>query len=41
MDLDISMVSEEDEFQCYNPSERKLVHTNADDELQLLPKGRI
>ena len=37
MDLDLSMVSD-DEFQCYNTSEGKPVHTNIDDELQLLPK---
>ena len=37
MDLDLSMVSD-DEFQCYNTSEGKPVHTNVDDELQLLPK---
>ena len=32
MDLD------DDDFQCYNTSEGKPVHTNVDDELQLLPK---
>ena len=37
MDLDLSMVSD-DEFQCYNTSEGKPVHTNVDNELQLLPK---
>ena len=37
MDLDLSKVSD-DEFQCYNTSEGKPVHTNVDDELQLLPK---
>ena len=37
MDLDLSMVSG-DEFQCYNTSEGKPVHTDVDDELQLLPK---
>ena len=36
-DLDLSMVSD-DEFQCYNTSEGNPVHTNVDDELQLLPK---
>ena len=38
MDLDLSMVSDDDDFQCYNTSEGKSVHTNVDDELQLLPK---
>ena len=37
MDLDLSMVSDDD-FQCYNTAEGKPVHTNMDDELQLLPK---
>ena len=37
MDLNLSMVSD-DEFQCYNTSEGNPVHTNMDDELQLLPK---
>ena len=37
MELDLSIVSD-DEFQCYNTSEGKPVHTNLDDELQLLPK---
>ena len=37
MNLDLSIVSD-DEFQCYNTSEGKLVHTNLDDELQLLLK---
>ena len=36
MDLDLSMISD-DEFQCYNTSEGKHVHTNVDDELQILP----
>ena len=35
MELDLSIVSD-DEFQCYNTSEGKPVHTNLDDELQLL-----
>ena len=39
MDLDLSMVSDDDDFQCYKTSEGKPVHTNVDDELQLLPKG--
>ena len=38
MDLDLSMVSDGDDFQCFNTSEGKPVHTNVEDELQLLPK---
>ena len=38
MNLDLSMVSDDDDFQCYNTSEGKPAHTNVDDELQLLPK---
>ena len=34
---DLSIVSDDD-FQCYNTSEGKPVHTNPDDEPQLLPK---
>ena len=37
MELDLSMVPD-DEFQCYNTSEGKPIHTGIDDELQLLPK---
>ena len=37
MELDLSIVSD-DEFQCYNTSEGKPVHTNLNDELPLLPK---
>ena len=37
MEMDLSIVSD-DEFQCYNTSEGKPVHTNLDDELQLLRK---
>ena len=37
MDLNLSIVSDE-EFDCYNKSDGKPVHTNIDDELQLLPK---
>ena len=37
MELDLSMVSD-DEFQCYNTSEGKPIHTGIDDKLQLLPK---
>ena len=36
-DLNLSIVSDE-EFDCYNKSDGKPVHTNIDDELQLLPK---
>ena len=39
MDLDLSMVSEDDAFQCYKTSEEKPVHTNVEDELQLFPRG--
>ena len=35
--LNLSIVSDE-EFDCYNKSDGKLIHTNIDDELQLLPK---
>ena len=38
MDLDLSMVLEDADFQCYNTAEGKPVHTNLDDEFQLLPK---
>ena len=38
MDLDSSMVSDDDDFQCYNTTEGKPVHFNVEDELQLLPK---
>ena len=37
MDLYLSMVSDDDDFQCYNTSDGKPVHTNVD-ELQLLLK---
>ena len=37
VDLNLSIVSDE-EFDCYNKSEGKSVHTNIDDDLQLLPK---
>ena len=37
MDLNLSIVSDE-EFDCYNISDGKPVHTTFDDELQLLPK---
>ena len=35
MDLKLSIVSDE-EFECYNKSQGKPIHTNIDDELQLL-----
>ena len=38
MDLNLSIVSDE-ELDCYNKSEGKPVHTNIDDDLQLLLKG--
>ena len=38
MDFDLCMVSEVDDFQCYNTSEGKPIHTSLEDELQLLPK---
>ena len=38
MDFDLSMVSEDDDFQCYNTSEGKPVHTSLDGELHMLPK---
>ena len=36
-DLNLSIISD-DEFDCYNKSERKPILTKIDDELQLLPK---
>ena len=36
MELDLGMVSDDD-LQCYNTSEGKPIHTNPDNELQLLP----
>ena len=39
MDLDLSMISEDDDFHCYNTAEGKPVHFNIEDERQLLPKG--
>ena len=38
VELDLSMVSDDDDLQCYNTSEGTPVHTNKDVELQLLPK---
>ena len=38
MELDLSMVSEDDDFQGYNTDEGKPVHTSIEGELQLLPK---
>ena len=37
-DMNLKTISDEDDFDCYNGSERKPVHKNIDDELQLLPK---
>ena len=37
-DMSLSIISDEDDFDCYNRSEGKPVHTNIGDELQLLPK---
>ena len=34
----MTIVFEDEKLQCYNTSEGKPVHTNVDDELQLLPK---
>ena len=36
--MKLSIISDDDDFECYNKSEGKPVHTNIDDELQLLPK---
>ena len=40
--MNLSLISDDDDddddFECYNKSEGKPVHTNIDDELQLLPK---
>ena len=36
--MNLSIISDDDDFECYNKSEGKPVHTNIDDELQLLPK---
>ena len=38
-DSNLSIISDDDDFECYNKSEGKPVQTNIDDELQLLPKG--
>ena len=37
-DLNFSIISDDNDFECYNKSEGKPVQTNIDDELQLLPK---
>ena len=37
-DLNLSIISDEDVFDCYNKSEGKPIHTNMDHEIQLLPK---
>ena len=36
MDLDLSIISEDDDFQCYNAAKGKPVYTNTEDDLQLL-----
>ena len=36
-DLTLTIISDEDDFDCYNRSEGKPIRTNIDDELQLLP----
>ena len=38
MNFDMIIVSEDEDFQCYNTSEGKPVHANIDDKLQFLPK---
>ena len=37
-EIDLSIVFEYEDFQCYNNSDGKPVFTNIDDELQRLPK---
>ena len=37
-DLNLSIISDEDDFECYNKAERKPIQANIDDELQLYPK---
>ena len=37
-DLSLSIISDDDNFECYNKSEGKPEQTNIDDELQLLPE---
>ena len=37
-DMNLSIISDDDDFECYNKSEGKPVHTNIDNELQLLHK---
>ena len=39
VELDLSMVSDDDDFQCYFTGERRPVQTHIDDELQLLLKN--
>ena len=36
--MNLSIISDDDDFECYNKAEGNPVHTNIDDELQLLPK---
>ena len=35
--MNLSIISDDDDFECYNKSDGKPVHINIDDELQLLP----
>ena len=37
-EMNLSIISDDDDFECYNKAEGKPVHKNTDDELQLLPK---
>ena len=37
-DLNLSFISDEDDFECYNKAEGKPIQVNIDDELQLHPK---
>ena len=36
--MNLSIISDDDDFKCYNKAEERPVHSNIDDELQLLPK---
>ena len=37
-DLNLSIISDDDDFECYNKAEGKPIQVNIDDELQLHPK---
>ena len=37
-EMNLSIISDDNDSECYNKAEGKPVHTNIDDELQLLPK---